>query len=102
MYAIVEIAGQQFKVSKDQKVFVVPLVLSYHFVLEAQFLIEQQLRIMGKERYIRAKDAFYSPWSVLKFAWQVFSRENDIVLSHRPYRLDRTCCISEVGSEIQV
>jgi len=78
---VVEAQRSLFMAGKDQKVFVVPLVLSYHFVLEAQFLIEQQLRIMGKERYIRAKDAFYSPWSVLKFAWQVFSRENDIVLS---------------------
>jgi len=64
-----------------QKVFIVPLVLSYHFVLEAQFLIEQHLKRMGKERYIKSKDDFHSIRSLLKFAWKFFSESNEIILS---------------------
>lgn len=66
---------------EDTKIFIIPLVLSYHFVLEAPFLIEQHLRNMGKERYIRAKDDFYNPWKVLQFAWKFFSKSNTITVS---------------------
>ncbi len=66
---------------ENRKIFVVPLILSYHFVLEAQFLIEQHLRAIGKERYLRSKDDFHSVRKQLKFAWQFFSQTNDITLS---------------------
>ncbi len=66
---------------KDEKIYIVPLVISYHFVLEAQFLIDQHLRIMGKERYIRSKDAFNSFRKITKFIWQLFSKGNEIILS---------------------
>jgi len=78
---IVEAQRAIFEKGSDEKVFVVPLVLSYHFVLEAQFLIEQHLRQMGKERYIERRDEFTSLRKILKFAWQVFSEGNDITLS---------------------
>ena len=39
--------------NSDKKIFVVPMVIGYHFVLEAPFLIEQYLRSTGKENYIR-------------------------------------------------
>ncbi|MCB0637712.1 MAG: 1-acyl-sn-glycerol-3-phosphate acyltransferase, partial [Lewinella sp.] len=77
----VEAQRALFQEGKDQKVYVVPLVLSYHFVLEAEFLIEQHLRRAGKERYLKVKDDFYSVWKVLQFAWKVFSQGNDITLS---------------------
>lgn len=64
-----------------KKVFVVPLVLSYHFVLEAPFLIEQHLKRVGRERYVKAKDDFHSFRSLLKFAWSFFSQSNEILLS---------------------
>ena len=63
------------------KVFIVPLVLSYHFVLEAQYLIEQHLKRIGKERYIKSKDDFHSLRSLLKYAWKFFSESNEIILS---------------------
>lgn len=78
---VVEAQRALFQQPEERKVFVVPLVLSYHFVLEAQFLIEQHLRQIGRERYIRSRDAFQSVWSIFKFTWQVFSKGNDIVLS---------------------
>jgi len=66
---------------ENTKVFVIPLVLSYHFVLEAPFLIEQHLRRMGKERYFRSKDDFNNVWKVLQFAWKFFSKSNTITVS---------------------
>ncbi|MBI1223975.1 MAG: glycerol acyltransferase [Bacteroidetes bacterium] len=66
---------------KDDKVFIVPLVLSYHFVLEAKYLIEQHLSYIGKERYQRSKDDFYSLRKILKFGWTFFSQPSEITLS---------------------
>ncbi len=78
---VVEAQRSLFERGKDTKVFVVPLVLSYHVVLEAKFLIEQHLRQIGKERYIKTRDETYSKRSIINFAWQVFSQGNDVTLS---------------------
>jgi glycerol-3-phosphate O-acyltransferase len=83
MGTVIEAQRANFQKGKKEKIFVVPLILSYHFVLEAQFLIDQHLKRMGKERYLKSKskDAFYSIRSLLKFAWQFFSTSNEIILS---------------------
>lgn len=78
---VVEAQRGVLEKGKEQKIFVVPLVLSYHFVLEAHFLIEQHLRKIGKEQYIRAKDKFNSTRSILKFVWKLFSTGNSITIS---------------------
>ena len=65
----------------EKKVFVVPLVISYHFVLEAAFLIEQHLKITGKENYIRLKDEGTSVRAWLRFIWRFFTTSSDITLS---------------------
>lgn len=78
---VVEAQRELFKNGDDTKVFVIPMVLSYHFVLEAPFLIENHLRNIGKERYIKSKDDFYSIWKVLQFAWKFFAESNTITVS---------------------
>jgi len=67
--------------SAQPKVFIVPLVICYNFVLEAPFLIEQHLRYTGKENYIRLKDEGKSVRSWLRFIWRFFSISSDITLS---------------------
>lgn len=65
----------------DKKVFVVPMVICYNSVLEAPFLIEQHLKITGKENYIRLKDEGTSVRAWLRFIWRFFSTTSDITLS---------------------
>ncbi|RMF00452.1 MAG: glycerol acyltransferase [Bacteroidetes bacterium] len=77
----VEAQRRLIQEDKDQKVFIVPLVLGYHFVLEAEFLIEEHLRRTGRELYLSAKDDFYSPFRILKFLWKIFAQSNKIVLT---------------------
>lgn len=79
--SVVEAQRAVFQQDKNTKVYIVPLVLGYHCVLEAEFLIEQYLRQIGKERYIKAKDDFNNPWNLIKFAWQFFAKGNEITLS---------------------
>lgn len=64
-----------------KKVFIVPMVICYNFVLEAPFLIEQHLRYTGKENYLRLKDESKSIRSWLRFIWQFFSTTSDTTLS---------------------
>ena len=78
---VVEAQRALYAKGKEEKIFIVPLVLSYHFVLEAQYLIEQHLEREGKEHYLKTKDQSYSRRKLLKFLWQLFSESNDIILS---------------------
>jgi glycerol-3-phosphate O-acyltransferase len=67
--------------SEQNKIYIVPLIISYHVVLEAKYLIEQYLQFIGKERYLKSKDEFYSLRKLLKFGWNFFSQPSEITLS---------------------
>ncbi len=69
-----------YQKGKDDKVFIVPLILGYDMVLEAEFMIEQHLQKTGKELYLK-KDHTYSRRKVLRFLWKLFSKSSDISLS---------------------
>lgn len=70
-----------YEEGKDEKIFIVPMVLGYHFVLEAESLIEQHLKREGEEKYILEKDEFHSYWSIFKFIWKFFSTSSEIIVS---------------------
>ncbi|MEO1626283.1 MAG: 1-acyl-sn-glycerol-3-phosphate acyltransferase [Bacteroidota bacterium] len=63
---------------EDNKLIIVPLILCYHSVLEAKYLIDQHLKRTGKEQYI---DYSYSRRKVLSFMWRLFSASSKITLS---------------------
>ena len=77
----VEDQRQKYEDGTPGKIFIVPVILSYPFVLEAQFLIEQHLLKEGQDRYIKASDSFHSLRSILKFIWGVFSKGNKITIA---------------------
>ncbi len=63
------------------KIFVVPVVLNYHFVLEAPGLIHQFLERQGQERYYLESDEFSSSYKILKFLFKFFTKGSDISVS---------------------
>lgn len=63
------------------KIFIVPLTLSYHFVLEASSLIEDQLKRTGKEQYLVHENTQTTGKAIWKFFWETFSKSTDITLS---------------------
>ncbi len=67
--------------NSEKKIFIVPMVIGYNFVLEAPFLIEQHLQATGKEHYLRLRDEGTSIRAWIRFVWQFFSTTNDITLS---------------------
>ncbi len=65
----------------DNKVFIVPLILDYHCVLEAKYLIRSYLRKIGKERYGSVQDNSHSKRQIAKFIRKYLFKSSEIVLS---------------------
>ena len=53
--SVIDAQRNGFLEKKSQKIYIVPLALGYHFVLEAESLIDQHLRKIGREKYSRSK-----------------------------------------------
>jgi len=51
----------------NPKIFVIPVVLSFDLVLEAETLVDDHLRETGQGRYIITDDEFASPRRILQF-----------------------------------
>jgi glycerol-3-phosphate O-acyltransferase len=60
------------------KIFVVPATLSYQLVLEAETLVDDFLKEVGKSRYIITDDEFSKPKKVFDFVRQLFSHDSKI------------------------
>ena len=63
------------------KIFVVPVVINYHFVLEAPVLITDFLRRTGQERYYTESDEFSTSYKILKFIIKFFFKGSKVSLS---------------------
>ncbi len=61
-----------------QKIFVVPVVLNYHFVLEAPSLINDYLKAKGQERYYIENDEYTSSYKIFTFLLKFFTKGSDI------------------------
>ncbi|SIS49122.1 1-acyl-sn-glycerol-3-phosphate acyltransferase [Belliella pelovolcani] len=63
------------------KVFIVPVTINYHFVLEAPSLIKEHLSITGQERYYQEADEFSTSLKISKFLVKFFTKGSDISVS---------------------
>jgi glycerol-3-phosphate O-acyltransferase len=70
----------EFPNSDKAKIYVVPLVLSYHFVLEAESLIRQHLDNVGQDKFF-ISDESSSYLQIVKFLWKFFSKNSELELS---------------------
>ena len=65
----------------EQKIFVVPLTVGYHFVLEASGLIDQHLRIIGREKFRRSSGKPSVFKTVLRFLSSLRKNDSEVYLS---------------------
>ena len=65
----------------QQKIFVVPLTVGYHFVLEAGGLIDQHLRTIGREKYIRSSGRSSGLKTLYKFLLALRKNDSEVYLS---------------------
>jgi len=63
-----------------RKIFVVPVTLNYHFVLEAPELIDDYLSIKGQDRYLPEEDK-YGSFQLLQFLFKFFTKGSNISVS---------------------
>lgn len=66
---------------KGAKLFVVPVVFNYNFVLEAPSLIEQHLKQTGQQFYFRENDDYSTSYKLVKFLFKFFTKSSEISLS---------------------
>lgn len=76
------IEAQQINLSKGskEKIFIVPVVLNYHFVMEASKLITEHLKAEGKENYLN-KDEFKNSFKTIKFIYKFFTATPKMIIS---------------------
>lgn len=77
----IDAQGNLFQRKENNKIFIVPVVLNYHCVLEAKNLINSHLERTGKELYLIEKKAFGGTFNFLKFFWKFFSSTSEIVVN---------------------
>lgn len=63
-----------------RKIFIVPVTLNYHFVLEAPDLIDDYLSLQGQDRYVPEQDK-YGSWQLLQFLFKFFTKGSNISVS---------------------
>lgn len=64
-----------------EKIFVFPVVLNYHFVLEAPSLIRDHLQREGQERYYIETDEYSQSSKIISFLLKFFLKGSDISVS---------------------
>lgn len=63
-----------------RKIFIVPVTLNYHFVLEAPDLIDDYLSVKGQDKYLPEQDR-YGSWQLLQFLFKFFTKGSNISVS---------------------
>ena len=66
-----------------RKIFIVPVTLNYHFVLEGPDLIDEYLSSKGQDRYLPEQDK-YGSWQLLQFLFKFFTKGSNISVSIGP------------------
>jgi glycerol-3-phosphate O-acyltransferase len=72
---------QKHERGRHNKIFVVPVVTNYNFVLEAPSLIRSYLEFKGQERYYVESDRYEKSGRILKFLIEFFTKGNNISVS---------------------
>ncbi len=63
------------------KIYVVPCIINYHFVLEAQSLINDYLKETGKERFYKENDEYSTSFKLIRFMLKFFSASSSLSVS---------------------
>ncbi len=72
---------KRFADATAPKIYVVPLIINYHFVLEAESLINDYLKETGKEKFIRENDDYSTSFGMVKFIFKFLSASSSLAIS---------------------
>ncbi len=65
---------------EPRKIFIMPVTLNYHFVLEAPDLVDDYLAVKGQDRYLPEQDK-YGSWQLIQFLFKFFTKGSNISVS---------------------
>lgn len=72
---------QETEEKPAKKIFIVPVVINYHFTLEAPALINDYLKRTGQERYYKEADEFTTSYKIATFLLKFFTKGSNISVS---------------------
>lgn len=78
---LIDAQNEFYQRNFDKKIIIVPLVLSYHFVLEADSLIEEYLKRTGKENYLAKRKPKKTSMRRIRFLNRLFKSDSSVTLS---------------------
>lgn len=81
MNTIIDAQNEFFMRNFDRKIIIVPMVVSYHFVLEARGLIDQYLQRTGKENYLSVGQKKKVNMKNLRMMRRLFKSGSEVTLS---------------------
>ncbi|HMQ00106.1 MAG TPA: 1-acyl-sn-glycerol-3-phosphate acyltransferase [Cyclobacteriaceae bacterium] len=64
-----------------KKIFIVPVTINYHFVLEAPSLINDYLQTQGAQKYFPEEDEYSGSFTLIKFMFKFFTKGSSISVS---------------------
>lgn len=67
--------------NSQKKIFVVPLNIGYHFVLEASHLIDQHLQQIGRDKYKRNRPGSPSFGNIIRFIKDIYTKSSEVYMS---------------------
>jgi glycerol-3-phosphate O-acyltransferase len=73
----------QENAADTRKIFVVPVTINYHCVLEAPELIEDYLQVKGQDRYFPEQDA-YGSFQLIRFMFKFFTKGSSMSVAIGP------------------
>lgn len=79
--SVVEAQRNAFLKDSTNKIYIFPVVLSYHFTFEAQGLIDQYLKRMAREKYTKATRQVKQSGYILKFIRALFRQRSNYTFS---------------------
>jgi glycerol-3-phosphate O-acyltransferase len=79
--SVIEAQRLHLEHNNDKKIFVVPLNLGYHFVLEASHLIDQHLQMVGRDKYKRTKGGGPSFSNIIRFIKDLYTKSSEVYMS---------------------
>jgi len=79
--SLVQAQREIYQKGLSTKVIVVPIVLNYHFVLEAGPLIRQYLRQLGAERSLTRSPKVMTLKNILRFVSRIIRKHSEVSIS---------------------
>jgi glycerol-3-phosphate O-acyltransferase len=82
-----------------KKIFIVPMVTSYHFVLEASSLIEDYLLEAGRSRFLPTDEELWQPVKIVGFIKKLLSQQTSLSIRiGQPMDVFGNPVVTDVGS----